>query len=59
MALLHRLSPSDMETLDLHRVTFEKWLSDQVKLIKLEGNFRRALARLQILTGDSQNLELL
>lgn len=59
MSLLHRLSPSDMETLDLHRVTFEKWLSDQVKLIKLEGNFRRALARLQILAGDSQNLELL
>ncbi len=57
--LLHRLVASDMETLDLHRVTLEKWLTDRMKFVRLEGDYRRASSRLEILTKDSPHLETL
>jgi len=57
ITLLHRLTASDMETLDLHRVTLEKWLTDQLKLVRLEGDYRRALTRLEILTRESSQVD--
>jgi len=47
--LVHRISPSDMESLDAHRTTLEKWLIDRIKLLEIESEYRRATATLEIL----------
>lgn len=47
--LLHRISPSDMESLDLHKATLEKWLAERTKLLEIESEYRRASATLEIL----------
>ncbi len=59
MFLLHRLTASDMETLELHRVTLEKWLTDQLQLVRREGDYRRALVRFEVLTQGSLKVDSL
>lgn len=51
--LLQRLTASDMETLELHRITLEKWLTDQLQLVRREGDYRRTLVRFEVLTQGS------
>lgn len=47
--LVHRISASDMESLDAHRTTLEKWFIDRIKLLEIESEYRRASATLEIL----------
>lgn len=49
--LLRRITPSDMESLDLHKRTLEKWIAERMKLLDLESEFRRAKMALDIISS--------
>ena len=46
--LLHRITPSDMETLDLHRNTLTQFVDLKLKALKLEQSYRLLASELAI-----------
>lgn len=46
--LLHRITPSDMETLDLHRNTLAQFVDLKLKALKLEQSYRLLASELAI-----------
>lgn len=50
--LLHRLAQTDMESLDLHRATYERFIDGKLKYINLESELRKSMMALDTLMGE-------
>jgi len=48
--LLHRITPTDMSSLELHLNTLQKWISARLSYLELESEYRKTKASLEILS---------